>query len=324
MFGLFQGGYGDPGSGERIAGDYGDYGVRAYIGELRKAFKSVQQKESVVSSIREVRCVQPPWEVGPPPCNPPQPPTSAKTVRTLLLEHFMRSSSRSYLGLMRGILDRSLLSPAEQQIVERNLEKPWFDDFPALANAFTRYGSKGGSLAASGAGLDVLTSSWYLEAAGNRYVVVVLLQDLMRSDHPPAEIDLAEFGQYFALAPAFRQRVRQLLAADDERPELVVEINNVKLKGGKLTVKVRIINTSPNPSDPVDVDLILSDGKKAANDVVLGTKEVARIKGYKAKRVTFTVDAEDADGLLAVIHVDPDNTLDEQNKANNVNWQRIN
>jgi hypothetical protein len=95
------------------------------------------------------------------------------------------------------------------------------------------------------------------------------------------------------------------------------------LKSGKLTLKARIVNTSPNPSDPVEVDLVLSDGEHAANDVVLGTKALPRIKGYKAKGVTFTVDAADAGGLLAVIHVDPGNTLDEQEKANNVSWQRI-
>jgi Beta-lactamase enzyme family len=324
VFGLARGAYGEPGSGERIAADYGDFGVKAYVQELRKAFKSVQKSDRVVEALREARCTLPPWEAGPPPCKPPQPPTSVKTVRTLLLEHFIRSTSRSYLELMRGILDGSLLSPAEQQIVERNLEKPWFDSFPSLATAFTRYGSKGGSLAASAAGLDVMTTSWYLEASGQRYVVSVLLQDLTRSDDPPAEVDLAEFGQYFALAPAFRQRVRQLLAADDERPELIVEINQVKRKGGKLTVKVRIVNTSPNPSDPVDVDLVLSDGKNAANDVAVGTKELAQIRGHKAKRITFAVDVENAAGLLAVIHVDPDGALDEQEMANNVSWQRIN
>lgn len=33
MFGLFRGAYGEPGSGERIAADYGDYGVKAYVQE---------------------------------------------------------------------------------------------------------------------------------------------------------------------------------------------------------------------------------------------------------------------------------------------------
>jgi Beta-lactamase enzyme family len=322
LVGLWAGAYGEPGSGERVAGEYGDFGVKAYVQELRSAFKSVQKSDRVVDGLRAAYCYLPPWEAGPPPCDPPQPETRAKTFRTLEQELFMRSTSRSYLAVMRGILDGSLLSPAEQKIVDRHLEV-WLDEFPSLTDAFTRYGSKGGELRSSPAGLEVLTTTWYFEAAGRRYVVALLMRDLAAFDDPPVGVELTEFGQQFALDANFRARVRQLLAADDERPELILEINQVQLKGGKLTVKVRIVNTSPNPSDPVDVDLVLSDGKKPANDVVVGTKQLARIKGYKAKRVTFTAEVEDAAGLFAVIHVDPDNVLDEQDKANNVSWQRI-
>lgn len=322
MFALLTGAQGEGGSGNRIAADYGGFGVGDYQTEVRNFFTSLQDP-AAVARAREALCLQPPWQTGAAPCRPPQPGTQEANFRAVLREHFTRSNTRSYLKVYKGLLAGNLLPARAQQEVRRHLES-WFDLFPTLRPAFTRYGIKGGSLA-TGQGTDVLTWAHYTEtSARQRYVTIVFLQGLLDTPNPPTAADLNDFAQQFALDRAFRTRVKNGLAAKDARPELLATITSLTRQGNALTLKARIDNVSPNPSRAFQVELRLSHASNPAQFTLLKSAQVASLAANKGVDLTLTATApNDPRGRLAVLYADARNAIAEQDESNNINWSRV-
>lgn len=322
MFGLFNGAQGEGGSGNRIAADYGDFGAGGYQAELKTFFDSLKTQQATVDRARDALCVQPPWRTGPPPCHPTQPGITETNYRTVLREFFNRSNTRSYLRIYKGILEGNLLPAPVQQVVRRHLES-WFDLFPTLKPAFTRYGIKGGSLA-TGQGLDVLTWAHYMELSNRqRYVAVVFLQALRGTTNAPTAADLNAFAQQFALNPTFRNKVKNALPANDKKAELLTTITSVQRNGNNLTLSARIDNVSPNPTGRAfQVELRL--GVNPSTFTLLKSANVAALGAYKSATVTLTGTApSDPTGRLAILFADSKNGVAEQDESNNINWSRV-
>lgn len=324
MFGLFQGAQGEGGSGNRIAADYGDFGAGDFQAEVQTFFTSLKTQQAAVDRARDALCVQPPWRPGSPPCHPTQPGITEANYRTVLREFFNRSNTRSYLKVYKGLLEGNLLPAPAQQVVRKHLES-WFDLFPTLRPAFTRYGIKGGSLA-TGQGLDVLTWAHYMELSNRqRYVTIVFLQSLRETSNPPTAADLNDFAQQFALNGTFRSKVKKALASKDTRPELLTRITSVERQGNNLTLKARIENTSPNSiTRPFQVELRLSNDGNPNIFTLLKSAQIATLKGNQGVDVTLTGTATtDPRGRLAIVFVDTKNGVAEQDEGNNINWSRV-
>lgn len=309
------------GTGNRVATDYGGFEAGGFQKELSKITKKFRN-DGFVETVRENGCAQPPWFVGTPPCSPAQPFTTEESLRTLENHHFTRSTTRAYATLLRGLLDRTLLSSAAQEVVDRNLDQAWLDRFPTLKGTFSRYGLKGGGLA-TGAGQQILTWGHYMETANGRYVVVLFLQDMLSSRKTPDTGDINAFAQQFALNATFRQKVRD---AFDDRPlpaDLVPRLKKVKLGGRSVTVKAKVENSSPVATGAFEVALFLLDDAETEGATPVATKAVSSLGAYRTKAVTlkYTAD-EDVTGKLAVVVVDSGAEIVEQDDDNNSTWER--
>lgn len=322
QFGLWLNLNGVGGTGNRVAADYGGFEAAGYQKELKQHTKALD-RDTFVDAVREQLCDQPPWLAGPPPCDPAQPFTTEKSFKTLTNRHFTRGTTRAYATLMRKLLTRSLLSPDAQEILEQNLEA-WLDVFPSLRSDYLRYGLKGGNLPTA-KGDQILTWAHYLETPAGRFVVVIFLRDMLATRRAPIAQDFQDFVFAFTLDSSFRRRVREALEGPALPPELVPQLVRVKAKGRKLTVKAKVSNTSPLSSGvPVEVSLYLLDDIETEGATPLAVVEVGALAGYKSKTVTLTAKAdEDVAGKLAVLRVDSDDALAEQDEDNNLTWERL-
>lgn len=321
MFGLWFNGNGVAGTGNRIADEYGSFGAKGYQRELDGMLRSFKTNAAVETN-RSSLCVRPPWEGGGA-CAPPGGTTTRDAQLRLMEAHFTRSTTRTYAGLMSRLLQGTLLD-ADVEAVVRPILEQWLVVFPTLSPAFNRYGLKGGSLATA-TGTEVLTWAHYMRTGtGQRYVVVVFLQGLSATRNPPDAAAVNAFAQQFALTAAFRNTVKATLDADDPRPEVIGQI--LKLKGkGKVTLRARAENTGPNATGDfvarlyVSDDNILDDG-----DTLLATARIKSLKANGGKNFTLKgVVAGGAPGKYALLNVDDDDDMAEQDEDNNLLWERI-
>lgn len=324
IFGLWQNLNGIGGTGNRIAADYGGFEAAGYQKELSKLAKALKSN-AFVADYRRSLCQQPPWISGTPPCNRPQPSTTNESYEILENHHFNRSTTRSYASLMRKLLDRTLLSAAAQEVVERHLEGGWFELFPTLSPTFSRYGIKGGNLA-TGDGNQILTWAHYMQTSAGRFVVVVFLQDMLSTRNVPEVADVNAFAQQFALNAGFRQQVRNAIGDATLPTELAPQLKKLKLKNGKsLTIKAKVFNTSPVDSGrAIDVSLYILDETDPKGASAVKTARVGNIAGFKSKTATLKFNAdENISGKFAVVLVDSDRDVAEQDEDNNLTWQRL-
>ena len=321
MFGLWTGANGVAGTGDRIADEYGSFGVRGYQKELDRFFKSLETAAAVETN-RASLCVRPPWESGGA-CEPPSPGTALESVLQLENAHFMRSTTRTYADLMAGLLEGTLLS-VEVEAVVRPIIEQWLVEFPVLKPTFSRFGFKPGSLA-SVRGTEVLTGAYYMQlVSGQRFVVVVFLQGLSSTSNAPTSDDVNEFALNFAATAAFRKTVKATLEAVDPRPEVIGQILKLKSKK-KVTLRGRAENTGPKATGSFVVRLYVSDDNVLdEGDALLATAEVKRLKANRGKNFTLKGRvAGGATGKYVLMSVDDDDVLSEQDEANNLLWQRI-
>jgi hypothetical protein len=329
IFGLWTDGGGVGGEARRIAESYGSIATAGYRKEARDMFAALD-KAGPLATYRKSLCVTPPWK-SLEACDPPAP--SATTVQRQFMSrnHFTRSTTRTYMKLMAALLAGTIMKDSERAIVRPILEI-WLEVFPTLSPAFSRYGLKGGSLAVGAEGLDILTWATYMRTgAGSDYVVAVFLQGLSEVKSPPGAADVNSFAQQFALTPAFRETVLAALAADDARPELVPQILKIKAKGakrsarrGKITVKVRAENASPNAATSTVMRLYLSDDNELdAGDTLLAQKTVPGLKAYKGKSASLKGTAGSTAGKYLILALDDDAAVGEQDEDNNIVWERV-
>jgi hypothetical protein len=215
-----------------------------------------------------------------------------------------------------------LFSAKAHEVIDRNLDQAWLDRFPTLSPTFQRYGLKGGNLA-TGAGNQILTWAHYMQTSAGRFVVVVFLRDMLDNRRPPDTADVNAFAQQFALSAGFRQQVRDALEGADSPPELVPQLTKVKASGQTVTVKAQIWNSSPATSGgPFTVSLYVLDEAETQGAVPIDSVEVSSLGGFKSKKITLKATAE-ADGKLAVVLVDADQAVTEQDEDNNLTWERL-
>jgi len=316
MFGLWFNGNGVGGTGDRVATDYGSFGIDGYQREV-SALTSGLRNAAGLETYRRSLCVRPPWESGGA-CSPPADGTSVANSIALMKTHFTRSTSRTYADLMARMLLGTLLRADEEEIVRPILEQ-WLDEFPTLSPAFSRYGLKGGSLATA-SGTELIAWAHYMQTdGGQRYVVVVLLQGLGAARNAPDASDINAFAQQFALSAAFRNEVRSSLDSDDSRPEVIGQILKLRAKA-KITVRGRAENTGPNPTDDFIVRLYVSDDTEIdAGDILIGSTPVKGLKGRKGRNFTLRGRVEGgAQGRYVLLSIDDDDELEEQDEGNNV------
>lgn len=314
---------GEPGSGNRFVADYGGIGADGYRDEIDAIFKDLQKDDDTVADVREALCVAPPWaRVA---CNPPNPALTEASYRALEKSFFTRSTARTFAQLYASLLRRDRLPADVQEVVEPALEV-WLDVFPTLSPAFRRYGLKGGSLATS-TGLDVLTWAHYMETGdGTQVVVVLFLQRLLEAKSPPSAGDINSFVQQVALDPSFAEQVRAALEPDDERPELVPSILNLKLRNGrKIILKGRVDNASPNATGGIiQVRVYVSDDAEVdASDTLVKSLKLPKRAGYKGKSFKVKGAVAGAAGKLLLVVVDPGDDIAEQDEDNNLLWQAL-
>lgn len=321
MFAGWIGATGEPDSGNRMVEDYGDLGADGYRDEIRDTFRALED-EDFAQEVKAGLCVAAPWE--PLVCDPVGVLTEANQ-RQLERRFFTRSTTRTMARLYEGILQGSLLSPAQQEVVDRHLEV-WLDDFPTLKPAFSRYGLKGGGLA-TGKGLEVLTWAHHMRTGGGaEVVVVVMLRRLLETRDPVTSDDINAFAQQMALDLTFARSVRDELEADDERPELSASILKLKFRKGKrIVLKGRLLNTSPNrTAGRVRVSVYLSDdGALDAGDTLVKSVTLPALRGNRGKNFRVKSVQPGSEDRLLLIVVDPDDEHGEQDEVNNAQWQRL-
>lgn len=322
MFGLWFNGNGTGGTGDRVATDYGSFGIQGYQKEASAIFKQLMTAGGL-ETYRRSLCVRPPWEGGGA-CNPPADSTELSNRLAMMKTHFTRSTTRTYADLMSRMLQGTLLKADEDAVVRPILEQ-WLDEFPTLSPAFSRYGLKGGSLAGGPDGNELITWAHYMQTgSGQRYVAVVFLQALRSTGNPPDASDINAFAQQFSLNAAFRSQVRTALQADDARPEVIGQI--LKLKGkGKVTLRGRVENAGPTATDDFVVRVYVSDDAALdAGDTLIGTVNIKGLKDRKGKNFTVKGNAPGgAQGKFALLSVDDDDALNEQDEDNNLLHSRI-
>ena len=92
-----------------------------------------------------------------------------------------------------------------------------------------------------------------------------------------------------------------------------------------MTLTAEVMNTSPVASGgPIKVSLFVPDNTNTAATTALKSVEIGPLAGYASREVTLkATSAQDIGGKLAVLVIDSDKAIAEQDKKNNVTWQRL-
>ncbi|HKA02108.1 MAG TPA: serine hydrolase, partial [Candidatus Solibacter sp.] len=266
--GLFTSWMGDPASpfsGSVNTLDYSgieSYGYRKEVGGLF----SMLHDPAAVQAQRTFVCATLPWQTPPPSCTFGSGITE-QVQRPLETGYFPKSNTRTYTDLMTGLLNRNLLHPAVQAVIEPHLE---WRLATATGQTFRRYGAKGGSLA-TGQGYAVLTWTCYAETQqnapgsnrGTEVVVSIQLKDpVLGSNALQALIPgVTHFADALALDPLFAAIVRTGLADDAPLPDLIARIDTLGPdipRGTPTHVQVLNIGTAPTQR-PTTLSLYLSN-----------------------------------------------------------------
>jgi hypothetical protein len=310
----------EPDIGLRVVEDYRGFENAGYQREL-DAILAAMRDPDYVRQIRTARCEFPPWESPPPGCVPERHNTNA--IWTALNNHFfMRSTTRTYAALMRGVLEGDLLPRRMRQIVERHLE--WWLETPEILDRFSRYGGKGGSLTPGG----VLNWTSYLDCreSGDRVAVSIQLRRGLRVATGQNRL----FAEEVACNPEFAEQVRAAFPPEPERPELSLRLIHVKSvaygNGRKLGVLVDVLNTSPFATrSGSEVRLFASsDNVLDAEDVLLTSATTTSLPSYGAQRLRLkSSDATAPDATFLIAIADAGNEIEEADEENNIVWERI-
>ncbi len=271
----------DPNSGIRSLSDYSGYAADEYRAQVDQIFQQMHNP-AFMSALRVSNGSSFPWVTGPPP-PPPFFPLSEGQYETLTKSYFMRSNTRTYNQLMRGLLLRNVLPPTAQGIVEKFLEYDLTLPNPnPLLAPLDRYGVKDGSFSTYN-GTTVRTRTIYAENKdGTQVVFTVHLTgtpgsptDLGSTSNVPGSLDSAV--RYFALAlatnPTFAAQVQNTLGAkqDPIAPSLVARIvvNTSTAQQVSLTVAITNVGTAPTRQ-------ILNAGLYLTNDTTVRGTAVAQ------------------------------------------------
>jgi hypothetical protein len=204
---LLNGRVGEPAAVDRIVAQYPDgLDDPAWRAELFALFNGPMQDPQYMHNARNFLCVALPWLSPPSPCVFGGQGSAAAT-RTYLGQHFARTTSRTMLKLMHGLLDRSLLAPDLQAGFEPRFE--WILQIGDFAQRFTRYGFKGGSFGPN----NICNSHGYAETPdGNRISYAFYIQGSLHSCG--VGLFAASLQQALAEDADFRELLRGDIAFD--------------------------------------------------------------------------------------------------------------
>ena len=159
------------------------------------------QDDAWMQDQRDFICAALPWDSVPPGCTFGGQ-NSFEDRRTILGRYFSRTNSRTMLELMTALLQRDLLDPDVQAVVEPLME--WPLEVEGISDRFSRFGAKGGSFRPQ----NVCNMTAYLEDAtsGDQVAVALFIHESVHSCG--AGLFPSAFIQAFAEDPDFRELVR--------------------------------------------------------------------------------------------------------------------
>ena len=332
MFNSWTAGPGDPLIGQRSLHDYSGFETDGYRDVIDDVFQQMHNGE-LMHDLRDYNGVVLPWVIGPLPL--PEPfPISENQYEALEKNYSTRSNTRTYNLLMEGLLNRSLLSPRAQAILESFLEFKLkaIPPNPLLVNV-VRYGGKDGSFAAYN-GVTVRTRTIYVEMKdGTRVVFTVHLTgtpgsatDLGPTDGSTGSLDLAvrDFAIALATNPVFALEVQTTLGPkqDPLKPSLIARIIGNTSNRSELHLKVEISNigTAPTPK-ALDVALFSS-----GDGTTLGAEVDRKPFGILHAGQSVQVDLRShslGTTPFFVLDIDPDNAIPKEEKQNNPQFEAV-
>jgi hypothetical protein len=304
------------GRGDRLASTYSNTASDRFRGEIGTAFTQLHTP-SFVASARQLRCVNLPWEPPLAGCTPRFDVTDA-SLRKLLGFMFTRSSARTLTRLMRGVLERTLLPPAVQTIVERHLE--WRLSLPNFQAAFTRHGAKDGFLGPQ----DVLNWTTYQQsrASGQRLVASIFIRQLPAGAFTVD--DVAGFVEEILFNPSFATQVQTRIPAPIARAELVATKVGLTFSTSRTTAQVEIHNAGTASSVAnSDIRLVRStDTVYAVGDPLISSSTLGILAPGAKKVITLQGTVGIPAGQYALVAFDTNNRTPESDEGNNRNWER--
>jgi hypothetical protein len=317
--------------------DYSGIEPFGYRKELDSLFTSLHNP-SVVQAQRNFVCAAPPWQPAPPPCTFGSGITEP-VHRALETGYFPKSNTRTYTELMTGLLERNLLPPHVQAVVEPHLE--WWLNAGA-GQTFRRYGAKGGSLG-TGLGpcsalpsgcLTVLTWTTYVETQQNapgsshgvQAVVTIQLRDpVLGSNALPALIPgVQHFADALVLDPAFAATVRAELPNDPPLPDLIARITALGPdRAGKFSpTRIEVLNIgTADTSRSTLLSLFFSTSSTPPPGAIpVDTAVIPPLRPGGSTSFTFNLNHG---GQFLISVVDPQNLIVESDKQNNVQYEKL-
>lgn len=193
--------------GPRILAAYPGYEAAGFRQEVRDVFALMRNNATFPQQVRDYTCVALPWATVPPNCVAGFTNTTAQ-LRQIFGRYFTRSNPNTYLRLMEGLLDGSLVSPATYALMQPHLE--FRMQLSPPPTGFVRYGGKGGSFGPQ----NLCNWTGFVETTGGeRVVVAAMVRDSL---HTCADIFPVTFMEQMALDATFRVRVRDAPEWDDE------------------------------------------------------------------------------------------------------------
>ena len=283
---------------------------------------------TAIQAQRHFVCATLPWEAPPPSCTFASGITE-QVQRPLETGYFPKSNTRTYTGLMTGLLNRTLLPPHVQAVIEPHLEW-WLSG--AAGQTFRRYGAKGGSLA-TGQGDTVLTWTSYVETKqnalgsthGTQVVVTIHLKDPnLGSNALQALIPgVTHFADALATDPLFAATVRTGLPDDTLLPDLIARYVNLGPdfpRASPTQVEVLNIGTAPTGRSTT-LSLFLSNTSTIPPGATPSfSGQVPPLQPGHSVTLTFPLWIG---GKYLISVVDPQNLIVESDKQNNVQFEKL-
>lgn len=193
--------------GARLLASYAGYQDAGFRSEVRAAFQRMQDEPGFVQAVRDYTCVAVPWASVPAGCRSGFSNSTAQ-LQQLFGRYFTRSDANTYLRLMEGLLDGSLVSAQTYALMQPHLEYRLLQAQPPAG--FVRYGGKGGSFAPQ----NLCNWTGFAETTGGeRVVVAAMVRDSL---HSCQNLFPLSFMEQLALDSGFRERVRDAAEWDAE------------------------------------------------------------------------------------------------------------
>lgn len=312
----------EPQVGRRMLDEYSGIDALGFKKEIRSLFGRLRSAD-FGAATRRVSCATPPWEEADPGCRADLRVTEAQ-IRRLAGGFFLQSNTRTYNRLLIGILERSLLPAAVQEVVERHLE--WQLENPAAAAVLSRVGSKGGSLAPQN--ICNYVAYGELLATGERVVASVFLRDV------PVDLSCNEGVRPFDLLEAivfdsgFKEEIQERLPVETPEPDLIARLTSLKRKsrrgGDQLKGRIEVRNIGGADAEgPFEVWLVSSGNARAdRRDETLETWVVPFLGAGEGRVLKIRRKGLDPqEGRFLFVRVDRGEEVDESDEDNNRPWQ---